>query len=472
MPESYHPRKTEKDVAESRFDVAKYDRGWKFGGLSYVQEHDHSRAGEGGEVLNPEQLLSTAGDGDTWESTLNLLQQGYVVASNGKVYGGSTAVQDAINDVGGHSTVLVGDNTYDPVTIDGLRRLTLKGLVGNPKIEAPNSNNHALTLKTDSNPMARNRFEDIRLSVPQANNLYDCLHIEATNSMLYECWFDNIELGDADRHGVNLVGNATVNPVSMWFKSLFGEGIAKAGFKGNQYVGEVSAYGVDLDAGTYGLDWDGYQLDFRSHKRIGDIILRSNSIDNVVDIPGSVADDITNNGSDNTFPSHNHFGKDNKLGPFTFGPKTVSGDLKGSGINRTIIDGGTTNHALILDSQYSAIENLHAQTTNGAGNAYDAIHCEQANTALRGQQISNIVIGRSDRHGMYVGPSTTGVVAENILTYSALIDNDDLHIDGDNNIIIGFYSRAGAGTCTIDGDNNQLVGHNLSVTDNGTGNTY
>lgn len=32
MPESYHPRKTEKDVAESRYGTAKYDRKWKLGG--------------------------------------------------------------------------------------------------------------------------------------------------------------------------------------------------------------------------------------------------------------------------------------------------------------------------------------------------------------------------------------------------------------------------------------------------------
>jgi len=59
MPESWHPRKTEKDVAVARAGVAKYDRGWKYGGSSYVQEHDHSKLAEGGEVLKPEQLLNT-----------------------------------------------------------------------------------------------------------------------------------------------------------------------------------------------------------------------------------------------------------------------------------------------------------------------------------------------------------------------------------------------------------------------------
>jgi len=59
MPESWHPRKTEKDVAVARAGVAKYDRGWKYGGSSYVQEHDHSKPGKGGEVLNPEQIRNT-----------------------------------------------------------------------------------------------------------------------------------------------------------------------------------------------------------------------------------------------------------------------------------------------------------------------------------------------------------------------------------------------------------------------------
>jgi len=58
MSESWHPRKTEKDVAVARAGVAKYDRGWKYGGSSYVQEHDHSKPGKGGEVLNPEQIFN------------------------------------------------------------------------------------------------------------------------------------------------------------------------------------------------------------------------------------------------------------------------------------------------------------------------------------------------------------------------------------------------------------------------------
>jgi len=54
MPESWHPRKTEKDVAVARTGVAKYDRGWKYGAGTH--EHDHSKPRKGGEVLNPEQI--------------------------------------------------------------------------------------------------------------------------------------------------------------------------------------------------------------------------------------------------------------------------------------------------------------------------------------------------------------------------------------------------------------------------------
>jgi len=54
MSESWHPRKTEKDVAVARAGVAKYDRGWKYG--AGTREHDHSKPGKGGEVLNPEQI--------------------------------------------------------------------------------------------------------------------------------------------------------------------------------------------------------------------------------------------------------------------------------------------------------------------------------------------------------------------------------------------------------------------------------
>jgi len=54
MSESWHPRKTEKDVAVARAGVAKYDRGWKYG--AGTREHDHSKPGKGGEVLKPEQV--------------------------------------------------------------------------------------------------------------------------------------------------------------------------------------------------------------------------------------------------------------------------------------------------------------------------------------------------------------------------------------------------------------------------------
>ena len=54
MPESWHPKKTEKDVAVARAGVAKYDRGWKYG--AGTRKHDHSKPGKGGEVLSPEQI--------------------------------------------------------------------------------------------------------------------------------------------------------------------------------------------------------------------------------------------------------------------------------------------------------------------------------------------------------------------------------------------------------------------------------
>jgi len=62
MSESWHPRKTEKDVAVARAGVAKYDRGWKYG--AGTREHDHSKPGKGGEVLNPEQLFTRSRGAD------------------------------------------------------------------------------------------------------------------------------------------------------------------------------------------------------------------------------------------------------------------------------------------------------------------------------------------------------------------------------------------------------------------------
>jgi len=75
MSESWHPRKTEKDVAVARAGVAKYDRGWKYG--AGVHEHDHSEPDKGGEVLKPEQLFHSDTSRPTWskeDKTVSLFE--------------------------------------------------------------------------------------------------------------------------------------------------------------------------------------------------------------------------------------------------------------------------------------------------------------------------------------------------------------------------------------------------------------
>jgi len=107
MSESWHPRKTEKDVAVARAGVAKYDRGWKYG--AGTREHDHSEPGKGGEVLNPEQVY--IGTLDNRPEVLEESKTVTVDPSGGADY---TSIQDAFDN---EAPIRIGKNEAN-LTID------------------------------------------------------------------------------------------------------------------------------------------------------------------------------------------------------------------------------------------------------------------------------------------------------------------------------------------------------------------
>jgi len=112
MPESWHPRKTEKDVAVARAGVAKYDRGWKYG--AGTRKHDHSKPGKGGEVLNPEQLFTRSRAADVVIHTDGTTI--YADGPDGLINSGTdatTVIQAAVDAVGNGGTIFIGRGTYD-----------------------------------------------------------------------------------------------------------------------------------------------------------------------------------------------------------------------------------------------------------------------------------------------------------------------------------------------------------------------
>jgi len=111
MSESWHPRKTEKDVAVARAGVAKYDRGWKYG--AGTREHDHSKLAEGGEVLKPEQLFT------------NSIPASYVVWTDGTIYY-ADAQDTGLSSYSNTDAVLVIQSAIDAVYNNGGGKIFLK----------------------------------------------------------------------------------------------------------------------------------------------------------------------------------------------------------------------------------------------------------------------------------------------------------------------------------------------------------
>jgi len=140
MSESWHPRKTEKDVAVARAGVAKYDRGWKYGGSSYVQEHDHSEPGKGGEVLNPENVF-TRSRGEqiiVWNDGTNIYADGPTGLVDSGAYGvdDATVIQSALDGLTSgrdyyEKVVVVGDYVIDspPLQVGSWTELEVLGQI-------------------------------------------------------------------------------------------------------------------------------------------------------------------------------------------------------------------------------------------------------------------------------------------------------------------------------------------------------
>lgn len=190
---------------------------------------------------------------------------------------GTNAPQRAVDDLGGPQDgfVFIGNSAdnytqgyYDPLELDTPNHFTLRGLGHNSKIKGDTT--HALEINNKSGVPARYYIQHIWLRTPAGNNnAVDALHLNGTHGSddVFEGWFWNLEIGQSDRHGINMVGGGGANEgivVSQYFIAPFMEGIDQAAFKGNQHVQEVGVTMADWaaqnDKSGGWLQWDGSDL--------------------------------------------------------------------------------------------------------------------------------------------------------------------------------------------------------------------
>ena len=73
----------------------------------------------------------------------------------------------------------------------------------------------------------------------------------------------------------------------------------------------------------------------------------------------------------------------------------------------TIIDGGTTGHAIQCSKTGGNLSNFQAKTTGGGGNNYDAIVIDGSSTFI---SVSNCYVSDSDRFGILMNNSPVGLM--------------------------------------------------------------
>jgi len=272
MSESWHPRKTEKDVAVARAGVAKYDRGWKYG--AGTRKHDHSKPGKGGEVLNPENINNTAYVTDETElqSALNNYDIVVTVADfditstvtipdNTKLIFNSTVRP---NGIGSNPMIENGDTTNGNtgIVIEG-------GDKGGWHIDGNNGDALYLIKLThcENSVMEGIRFKDCQTGLEFDYGKYNKLnnnfgynvavqggvnggirpasdYSECKNNIVYTSGYRCIAFGGTTTfHGLEITGNVTLDSVDfcMFFghvtDSLIQENYANGYINGNQATG-------------------------------------------------------------------------------------------------------------------------------------------------------------------------------------------------------------------------------------------
>mgnify|MGYP003667510383 FL=1 len=109
------------------------------------------------------------------------------------------------------------------------------------------------------------------------------------------------------------------------------------------------------------------------------------------------------------------------------------------GAPTTLIDGGTSGHAIDVSGVGVVLSDLSAQTDEGAGNAFSAIHLSGG----QNQVVRDIIIPESDLHGISQTATASTSLFTNIRVYDA--DNYAMLLQGGASQAIGnFVGSAGA----------------------------
>jgi len=103
--------------------------------------------------------------------------------------------------------------------------------------------------------------------------------------------------------------------------------------------------------------------------------------------------------------------------------------LRGQGLD-SIIDGGTTGHAINISGNRTIIRDLTTRTTPGQANAYRGVYTTGSHT-----MIDTVRVNGSDDHGIYVDGSTC--LVHNCYVYDCDVNGIRIGSAGDNSIIRG-----------------------------------
>jgi hypothetical protein len=117
--------------------------------------------------------------------------------------------------------------------------------------------------------------------------------------------------------------------------------------------------------------------------------------------------------------------------------------------NAATFDGGTSDHAVDIQSNNVRVINLSAKTTSGGGNANNAV-----NTASTAVWITDCVIQDSDQHGVYadgIWINISGCISKGVDGTKILLDTNSQSCVVDSNINVGTVTDNGSGN--VVGDN-------------------
>lgn len=119
-------------------------------------------------------------------------------------------------------------------------------------------------------------------------------------------------------------------------------------------------------------------------------------------------------------------------GAFTIANANVL--LFGAGDRSTILDGGTTGHALAISATGCTVRDLQVKTTLGQGNSYSGIYSTAGIVIL-----NKVYVSQSDHRGVYISGANNRIISCYIYTCDGV--GIEMSSTGDNTVIVGNLIR-------------------------------